>query len=203
MGFLSVLSFAHEIARQRIQPGEPVVDATCGNGNDTLFLAQATGKKGAVYAFDVQEEALQRTAERCQAAEIDDGCVRLIHCGHEHMSREIAQEHHGKIAAVMFNFGYLPGGSEELITKPDTSIAALRESLRLLRPGGVITAVLYPGHAGGGEEAFAIQRWAEELPKRDYPSIVYRQLNAAPSAPYMIAIENNKQIKNCSLHSYR
>lgn len=31
-----------------------MVDATCGNGNDTLFLARIVGPSGTVYALDLQ-----------------------------------------------------------------------------------------------------------------------------------------------------
>lgn len=189
VGFQSVLSFAHDLARQRIQPGEPVIDATAGNGNDTLFLARCTGRKGTVYAFDIQERALERTAQRFHEAEIQSSHLRLIHESHAHLERKTDSQDHGKIAAIMFNFGYLPGGDEGIITQPNSSIAALTASLQLLRPNGIITAVLYPGHAGGDLEAQVVHNWTKSLSPRAYPTIKYQSVNAGDHTPYMIAIE--------------
>ena len=73
MGFLSVLSFAHKLAQERVLPGDTVVDATVGGGVDTLFLAGLVGEGGRVYGFDVQREALDKTAARLAAANI--GCA--------------------------------------------------------------------------------------------------------------------------------
>jgi len=57
MGFPSVLTMAHRLAAERIQPGDAVIDATVGNGVDTAFLAKAVGPKGVVYGFDIQQAA--------------------------------------------------------------------------------------------------------------------------------------------------
>lgn len=38
--------------------GDTVIDATAGNGHDTVFLAQLVGRQGRVWAFDVQSSAL-------------------------------------------------------------------------------------------------------------------------------------------------
>lgn len=45
---------AQELWQHVCRPGDTVVDATCGNGHDTLCLARAVGRSGTVYAFDVQ-----------------------------------------------------------------------------------------------------------------------------------------------------
>lgn len=37
------------------------IDLTCGNGYDTLFLSNLAGISGCVKAFDIQEEAIERT----------------------------------------------------------------------------------------------------------------------------------------------
>lgn len=93
----------------------------------------------------------------------------------------------------MFNLGYLPSGDADknIITQPDSSIAALEASLQLLRPGGIITAVLYPGHAGG-DKAAAVESWAAAVSQKVAQSIVYRQLQRTDS-PYMIALEKKKE----------
>ncbi len=37
-----------------VRTGDVVVDATCGNGLDSLWLARAVGRSGKLYAFDIQ-----------------------------------------------------------------------------------------------------------------------------------------------------
>lgn len=51
--------------RKVVRPGDTVIDATCGNGHDTLELVKlvcADNAPGYVYAFDVQEDALANSS---------------------------------------------------------------------------------------------------------------------------------------------
>jgi len=51
-----VLQYAQQLLKATVEEGDTVVDATAGNGHDTLFLAQLVGDSGQVYAFDVQKK---------------------------------------------------------------------------------------------------------------------------------------------------
>ncbi|MBS5913089.1 MAG: class I SAM-dependent methyltransferase [Paenibacillus macerans] len=191
MGFLSVLSMAHKLAGERLQPGDAAVDATAGTGADTLFLAKACGPKGRVFAFDIQPQALNLTRERLdKGAPSSLAGVTLIERSHAEMGAALPAEVHGRLGAVMFNLGYLPaaGADPALITLPDSTIPALEAAVRLLRPRGILTAVLYPGHPGGETEAAAVEAWAASLSAADGQAIVYRQLQR-PAAPYLVAVE--------------
>ncbi|WP_223067880.1 class I SAM-dependent methyltransferase [Paenibacillus caui] len=191
MGFLSVLSFARQLVSQRLQPGDTAVDATIGTGADTLFLAEASGRKGHVFGFDIQAEALSLARNRLardNSARLAK--VTLLERSHAEMAEALPKEHHGRVGAVMFNLGYLPaeGADKAVITQPESTIAALDAALRLLRPRGVITAVVYPGHEGGLAEAARVEAWAAALDAAAGQSMIYRQLQRAV-APYLIAIE--------------
>lgn len=194
MGFLSVLSTAHKWIAERAQPGDTVIDATAGRGIDTLTLAELVGRRGTVYAFDIQQEALDRTSERLAPLALADNqpAVKLVLGNHARMEELVEPEAHGTIAAVMFNLGYLPGGDETVITQPNTTISALEASLALLRPGGIVTCVLYPGHPGGEIEAAAVESWASELPGVSYAAVLYRQPQRT-TAPYLIAVEKKQR----------
>ena len=50
---------AHFIEEQ-VKPGDFCIDATMGNGNDTLLLSRLCGDSGQVLAFDIQEQAQSR-----------------------------------------------------------------------------------------------------------------------------------------------
>jgi predicted methyltransferase len=190
MGFVSVLSFAHQLISQRVQFGETVIDATLGNGVDTLFLAKLVGQQGAVYGFDIQQQALDQTTSRL-SKELSDQTPELLLslCSHEFMEEALPASVHGTVAAVTFNLGYLPGAESDTITKPEATIPALNAALRLLRKGGIVTIVLYRGHEGGGLEADAVEQWAAELTPGIFQSLRYQFTNSTNHPPYLLAIE--------------
>jgi len=198
MGFMSVLSFAHKLISERLTLGDRAIDATVGTGADTLFLAKTTGARGEVYGFDIQAAALKLAEERLRLAREEApslAAITLLERSHAEMTDAIPANWPGTVGAVMFNLGYLPSNDADknIITQTDSSIAALEASLQLLRPGGIITAVLYPGHAGGDLEAAAVESWAATISPKVAQSIVYRQLQRTDS-PYMIALEKKKGI---------
>lgn len=207
MGFLSVLSAAQRWVAERAAPGSVAIDATAGSGVDTLFLARTIGAGGHVYAFDVQEAAIARTRARLEAAgrageapasggrrggSAGGGLapVTLLLAGHERMAELVAPEHRGAVRAVMFNLGYLPGegGDRRVITRPETTLAAMEAALGLMAPGGVLTAVVYPGHEGGDAEAEAVERWMAALPPTVAQAVQYRYPQK-PASPYLLALE--------------
>lgn len=183
-GVCGAVGFSHLILRQVIRPGDRVIDATCGRGQDCLFLAGLVGSSGEVWAFDVQEKALAETAERLLTA----GCsawVELVHAGHESLTAYVREP----VRAVVFNLGYLPGNSAGLVTRPETTRTALDQSLELLLPGGMVVVAIYTGHQGGDEEAACIESWASRLSSREFNVWKSRQLNRSDSAPYVVIVE--------------
>jgi len=192
MPMQSVLDFAHHLAAQALEPGGLAVDATIGNGHDTIFLARKVGAGGRVVGFDVQEEAVEETRRRLRS-EGPAASVQLIRAGHETMLEHLGEPHRGAAGAVMFNLGYLPGGDHFLTTEPNTTRQALNQSTELLRPGGVITIVLYTGHEGGSAEAEAVHSWASALPQQAFQALSYRFVNQTNDPPRLIAVEKNAE----------
>ena len=88
----------------------------------------------------------------------------------------------------MFNLGYLPGSSSSLTTAPETTIPALDATVEVLRPGGVVTVVLYTGHEGGEEEAAAVDEWAAELPQTQFQALSYQFVNQQNNPPRLVAV---------------
>ena len=191
MGFVSVLTMAQQLAARALRPGDAAVDATAGNGVDTRFLAETVGTKGVVYAFDIKAEAIARARARLEGAAGAKplGAVQFILADHAEMKRHIPSALHGRIGAVMFNLGYLPGGSRpDVVTKPDSTLRALASALEMLRRDGVLTAVVYAGHPGGAEEAEAVEGWASGLPPEQYQTLCYRFVNQPRHSPYLLAV---------------
>ncbi|WP_195575930.1 class I SAM-dependent methyltransferase [Paenibacillus sp. 1001270B_150601_E10] len=192
MGFLSVLGYAQQIVKDRVQPGDKMIDATMGTGVDTLFLAGLMGKKGEVAAFDIQEAALHMTKQRLAGALREEQlkrCHLLLH-SHADMIAALPDSWQGHTAAIMFNLGFLPTAEADksIITETSVTIQAMEQAMQLLRPRGVLSLVLYPGHDGGDREAAAVEAWASSLPSSTAQAVIYRMIQR-PHAPYVIGIE--------------
>jgi predicted methyltransferase len=154
---------AHDQLREIIRPGDRVIDATAGNGHDTLFLAECVGPQGRVVAFDIQQAALDATRARLETAGLAERC-RLVLAGHEHMSDYVSADWAGGVAVVMFNLGYRPGGDKAVVTRPRTTLAGLAKAVGLLRVGGALSVMIYRGHGGGSDEEAAVEAWLARLP---------------------------------------
>lgn len=152
----------HHHLKQILHPGDYAIDATTGNGHDTLFLAQCVGKAGKVFAFDIQQQALASAKRRLQAQQIQTPVI-WVHAGHEHMLKHTPGDLYGKIKAITFNLGYLPHADKAITTATSTTLTALQASLKLLQAGGTISILAYTGHKGGREEAEAVKNWASSL----------------------------------------
>jgi predicted methyltransferase len=155
----SPTSVARAWVSQMLRPGDTAIDATAGNGHDTLWLAEAVGATGKVLAFDIQAEALDAAAARVAKAGLGERVAFYLE-SHEGIG-EVADP--GSVAAVVFNLGYLPGGDHALTTRPATTLAGLNAAIRVLRPGGVLAVVCYPGHEGGDEETHRVELWFRAL----------------------------------------
>lgn len=180
------VTVSHLNLRMFLQPGDRAVDATCGNGGDTLLLAELVGPQGRVWGFDIQQQAITTTRQKLDDAGLGSQ-VELLQCGHE----EIAYRIVGPLQAVTFNLGYLPGSDRAIITRPETTVTALRQSLELLAPGGIIAVTVYPGHSGGVIEQRSVDDWASGLDPRSCHVWRMSQLNVATDAPYFILVQRS------------
>ncbi|SNR88472.1 Putative rRNA methylase [Anaerovirgula multivorans] len=179
--------FLHSLLRERIHQGGTVVDATMGNGHDTLFLWEQVSSSGIVYAFDIQQESLEKTRQRFKERDItiDSTNIKLILDGHENMEKYITQP----IDAVMFNLGYLPGGAKEIVTNPNTTIKALSIALSLLKKGGIISFIIYYGHLGGMEEKNALLTYVNQLEDSKFTVLKCSYMNHKNNPPIILIIE--------------
>ena len=142
----------HLLLKSEIREGDFAIDATAGNGHDTVFLAEAVGETGRVLAIDAQAEAITSTASLLQSAGLG-GRVTLRHGCHADLAGMAGGE---MPVAVVFNLGYLPGGDHSVITRTESTLRALAAASEILRLGGTLAAVCYPGNGGGDEEAAAV-----------------------------------------------
>lgn len=180
-----VLPFTKSLLEQAVSSGDIAIDGTAGNGHDTYFLAGLTGANGKVFAFDIQEEAINATRQRVQ--EFDH--VELIHDSHAKINDYVSQP----IAAAIFNLGYLPKGNHSIITKSKSTLVALEQCLDLLKIKGLLLVVVYSGHEGGSEERDAVMKFVSSLPQKTFDVLKYEFINQQHSPPFLLAIEKKQE----------
>ena len=188
--FQNHLDVAHAYWRRVILPGDTVIDATCGNGHDTLVLAllALTEKSGKVIACDIQQQALM-ASQKLLTEHLDPTlCARLqwVEGCHSHFSVDIAEK---SVKVIAYNLGYLPGGNKNITTMTATTIESIRSALSLVAPGGLITITCYPGHKEGLVEQEKVVAFVQQLPP-DRWSCCHHQWVNRDQAPSLIVIQS-------------
>jgi SAM-dependent methyltransferase len=191
----------HQLIHPYIQAGDVVIDATMGNGNDTLFLAESVGSHGLVFSFDIQKQAIEVTRnkliknqyekpflihkdDRFEKTPSEEG-VYLMNHSHENIDF-IPIEHFAKeqkISCILFNFGYLPGGDKTITSHSHVSLEAIKKSLRLVKEKGIVSLVTYPGHAEGQIEDLAIEHLLSGLSSKCFEILKISYVNRSQKAP--------------------
>lgn len=177
---LTAVKFVQDFLAARLVHPQLCVDATCGNGGDTAFLCNLTAPAGRVLAFDVQPEAIRSTRTRLERAGVPAERYSLI-CGSHADLLQYVQP--GTADAVMFNFGWLPGADHGVFSTAQSSIPALQAALQAVRPGGIVSAILYSGAVIGTDEKQAVLAWLRALPLKDFTVLVCDFANWAETAP--------------------
>ena len=166
--------------------GALAIDATVGNGYDALFLAHRVGPKGKVLGFDVQKAALAGAREILKFVGSIDR-VSLIHESHTRLADFLPAG--SRIAGAMFNLGYLPRGNRQIITRPDTTVLALRSVLEHLAERGRVTLLVYRGHEGGIPEYEGVREFLEQLPGDEWLVEELASTSDSPIAPRLFRIQ--------------
>lgn len=181
---------AMHIISAYIEKGSIIVDATCGNGNDTLSLAQSLPSK--LYCFDIQKDAIDKTRslllDRGYAKSLNDGTIKLICDTHSNMSDYVKEAPN----VIVFNLGYLPGGDKEKSTTKTTTLEATSQALELLAKNGVLSIVMYSGHPEGYEEKQSLVSWSKTLDSKIYHSAYISFTNQYNSPPEILMITRKK-----------
>ena len=177
---LTAVKFVQDFLAARLVHPQLCVDATCGNGGDTAFLCRLIAPEGRVLGFDIQPEAIASTRARLEQAGVPAGQYAL-HCdSHAHLLQYVQP---GTADAVMFNFGWLPGADHGVFSHAQSSIPALEAALEALRPGGVLSAILYSGKVIGSDEKTEILQWMRSRPLKQCTALVCSFANWADTAP--------------------
>jgi tRNA G37 N-methylase Trm5 len=172
------LTVAHHYWKLLVKPGDTVIDATCGNGHDALYMAQLAlmENSGAVFGFDIQAEAIEKTRLHLQAnlPEAFFNRVTLFHRSHNSFPEEILPK---SVKLIVYNLGYLPGGDKTITTLTESSLESIKQAQELLSEDGVISVTCYPGHPEGKIEEEAIFKYASSLNPRAWTCVQHNWIN--------------------------
>lgn len=184
-----IIQYSHDLLSKSLAPGDLAIDATCGNGHDTVILSDLVGEKGKVLAFDIQEQAIKTTKEKIDQAGIEN--VRLIKDSHANLDQYIEEK--VMIGGAIFNLGYLPRSDKTIITKGDSTLTALETILKHLKIKGIATLVVYHGHEGGQEEKSLLLEYVRKLDQKYFQVLRYGYINQINNPPFVIAIKKIKE----------
>jgi SAM-dependent methyltransferase len=176
-------SLSRIIIERMLTSGARVIDATVGNGQDTLYLAERVGSRGFVWGFDIQEAAIE-CAHKLIPAHLKER-VQLIRDSHENMGARIREE----VALVLFNLGYLPRGDRAVTTTAASTLKACSEALALLAPEGIVLCVVYRGHVEGRLEWRELVSFGSGLDQNAYNFFTLDFPNQANDPPGLIAFQ--------------
>lgn len=178
------LKVAHDFIAAHVRPGDLCIDATAGRGNDTVFLASLVGETGRVLAFDIQPDAVEST--RALIGERGcSGCARVFQDSHANMARYAGPE---TVSCIVFNFGWLPGGDHSVNTRAESSVAAIEAGLRLLKPRGVMSLIIYYGRDTGYAERDALLSYLRTIDHRAFTVVVADFCNRPNDPPIPVFI---------------
>ncbi len=184
--FQSHIDLAHSYWKKLLTPGDIAVDATCGNGHDTLTLAQfiLTPTSGTLYAIDIQPEAIQKTREKIES-NVPEVAHRLVTLqqSHQHFPEEF------KILPIklfIYNLGYLPGGNKSLTTQTSSTLESIENACSLIGSGGLISITCYPGHPEGAVEEQALLEYCKRLNKELWSVCHHRWINRNQSPSLLL-----------------
>lgn len=191
--FQSHLDRAHEEWRRLVAPGDIIIDATCGNGQDALFLALlalcSTG--GQLYVMDIQSKAIEVTQNLLSKNLPKDlfHRVTFLEQCHSSFPSTIAPE---TVKLIVYNLGYLPKGDKRRTTRVETTLASLERALLLIKPGGVLSVTAYPGHTEGLREQEHLLDYFSKLNTQQW-SCSYQQWINRLQAPTLLLIQKASQ----------
>lgn len=193
------LSLAHEYWEKLLHPEDIAIDATMGNGQDTLKLAQLLHHSDSrIIAIDIQQKAIDQTKERLCSALSEEQFHRIAFYCQNHA--EIDQIQIPKPPRlIVYNLGYLPGADKTLTTLTATTMQSIEKAVQIVSPDGALSITCYPGHEEGSREQHAILEWATHLSPSEWQICHHTWINR-PRSPNLLwihrVVHNEKTAAN-------
>lgn len=196
-------SLVTDIVSAYVNKGDFVIDCTMGNGNDTLSLVRMTGaadescSEALVYAFDVQDAAIEKTTDLLAENGICDLLKNGIHLVKDsHVNLKQYVEKAGRLpSAIVFNLGFMPGHDKTVLTTADTTMKAVQNALECICEDGIVSVVTYCGHPEGREEHEILLEYLSSLPAKKYHVAFFNMINQKKTAPSVFFVTKKRRNK--------
>lgn len=198
--FQSHLDFTHQFWTKLVEKGDTIIDATCGNGYDTLKISQLalTASSGRVYSFDKQSDAIESTRQLLKShlpSELQDRILLEMRC-HSSFPSEIET---GTVKLVVYNLGYLPGGDKSKTTEVTTTLQSLDAAKSLLKEGGVLSLTCYPGHYEGEKEQINLLEKGLDLTPHEWSVSHHTWINRHLSPTVLLIQKKLSKANDCCI----
>jgi 16S rRNA C1402 N4-methylase RsmH len=89
---ISVSDLSHIFIENLTDGSGIYVDATAGNGHDTLFIAKILKEDGYLYSFDISDKAVENTKKLLKENNIQSGNIKIINDSHENTDKYISDK---------------------------------------------------------------------------------------------------------------
>lgn len=181
----NAVTMSHMILEPYVAQAKIIIDMTCGNGYDTLFLAKHMTTQAMLYAFDIQPCAVEAAKKRVEMALLSEKHV-IYQCGsHDELAANVDRP----LDIVVFNLGYLPSGDHHIHTKSEITIKAVKICLNKLAINGIIMLAAYPGTPAGKIEAEAVRSFVTTLPQRAFDVSTWQPINQIHYPPVLYMVQ--------------
>ncbi len=188
-----IVEFSHLLIKNFIQANlhdkMTLIDATCGRGNDTIYMAELISDAGHVYSYDIQDVAIEYTKSLLSLKKINNVTLKL--CSHEFIQED-------DFDLAIFNLGYLPLGDKFITTTHETSLLAIQNliyKMDKLNHNALIIIAVYVGHEEGLKESQVIDSYVQNLSSKDYLVTKFMNYNR-PTSPFILTISKNIMSSN-------
>ncbi len=149
--FNTPIDLAHHFWKELLQKNDTVIDATCGNGKDSLALVKILSPlQGSLLCIDIQKQALEIT-QRLLAQETPSFLPRVQFYHQSHATLPQIPEG-SSLKLIVWNLGYLPKGDKSITTQTASTEESILQGMNILSPGGILCITCYPGHWEGKKE---------------------------------------------------
>lgn len=184
-GPAGLLRVSHALVRATVSPGDTCVDATAGNGFDSLLLSRLlfspsplstvstttrSSSSSKLYCIDVQPGAIQNATKLLigeLGEDVVNTSVKFILGSHAPLPSDLQSD--PRVTAIIYNLGYLPGSADKSVaTSADTTLQSLTDGISVLARGGLISCCAYRFHEGGQEEERRVREFLRTLDLREW-----------------------------------
>jgi hypothetical protein len=153
-------ALAHSLWASVLRPNiDSAIDATCGNGYDSVVIAKMlfpttvdinadfdSDSRSHLLCIDIQQQACDNTTQRLvDALGIQQDRmkhhVQVLQTSHAPLPRP---NDSSSVGLVVYNLGWLPNSAKEYVTLMDSTLSSLVDAFLLVRVGGMVSVMTYP-----------------------------------------------------------